>query len=173
MREDIPGKDQRCLVRPQAANSPNGDPLEGRRIGCHTARSPGAMQKNFPSRKLKSHWGTGRRRSWARSRDRTLQRRPGLPLRQPNPCAGSARRTRSIPENNKTKRSELLAVLGKPTQEEPFYYHDLHKANRPVGSLEILKSPVRASAPAATAPARNLTTAPGIACRSGLARRLR
>jgi hypothetical protein len=46
---------------------------------------------------------------------------------------------------HKTKRSDLLAVLGKPTQEEPFYYHDLHKANRPVGSLkaEILKSPVR------------------------------
>jgi hypothetical protein len=46
---------------------------------------------------------------------------------------------------HKTKRSDLLAVLGRPTQEEPFYYHDLHKANRPVGSLDarILKSPVR------------------------------
>ena len=46
---------------------------------------------------------------------------------------------------HKTKRSDLLAVLGKPSQEEPFYYHDLHKANRPVGSLDakILKSPVR------------------------------
>jgi hypothetical protein len=46
---------------------------------------------------------------------------------------------------HKTKRSDLLAVLGKPTQEEPFYYHDLHKTNRPVGSLDakILKSPVR------------------------------
>lgn len=46
---------------------------------------------------------------------------------------------------HKTKRSDLLAVLGKPTQEEPFFYHDLHKANRPVGSLDakILKSPVR------------------------------
>lgn len=46
---------------------------------------------------------------------------------------------------HKTKRSDLLAVLGTPTQSEPFYYHDLHKANRAVGSLDakILKSPVR------------------------------
>jgi hypothetical protein len=46
---------------------------------------------------------------------------------------------------HKTKRSDLKAVLGPPTQEEPFFYHDLHKANRPVGSLDakILKSPVR------------------------------
>jgi hypothetical protein len=46
---------------------------------------------------------------------------------------------------HKTKRSDLLAVLGSPTQSEPFFYHDLHKANRPVGSLDarILKSPVR------------------------------
>src|SRR5258708_2114764 len=46
---------------------------------------------------------------------------------------------------HKTKRSDLLAVLGKPTQEAPFYYHDLHKMGRPVKSLDakILKSPVR------------------------------
>lgn len=46
---------------------------------------------------------------------------------------------------HKTKRSDLLAVLGKPSQGEPFYYHDLHKRNRPVGSLDakILKNPVR------------------------------
>jgi hypothetical protein len=46
---------------------------------------------------------------------------------------------------HKTKRSDLLAVLGPATQASPFYYHDLHKANRPVGSLDakILKSPVR------------------------------
>jgi hypothetical protein len=46
---------------------------------------------------------------------------------------------------HKTKRSDLLAVLGNPSQKEPFFYHDLHKANRPVGSLDakILKSPVR------------------------------
>jgi hypothetical protein len=38
-----------------------------------------------------------------------------------------------------------LAVLGTPSQEKPFFYHDLHKANRAVGSLDakILKSPVR------------------------------
>jgi len=46
---------------------------------------------------------------------------------------------------HKTKRSDLLAVLGKPTQEAPFYYHDLYEANRPVKSLDakLLKSPVR------------------------------
>jgi hypothetical protein len=46
---------------------------------------------------------------------------------------------------HKTKRSDLLAVLGNPSQKEPFFYHDLQKANRPVGSLDakILKSPVR------------------------------
>lgn len=46
---------------------------------------------------------------------------------------------------HKTKRSDLLAVLGKPTQAERFYYHDLERPNRPVKSLDakILKSPVR------------------------------
>jgi hypothetical protein len=46
---------------------------------------------------------------------------------------------------HKTKRSDLLAVLGNPTQEAPFFYSDLKKANRPVKSLkaDILKSPVR------------------------------
>jgi hypothetical protein len=46
---------------------------------------------------------------------------------------------------HKTKRSDLLAVLGEPTQEEPFYYSDLERLNRPVGSLDakILKAPIR------------------------------
>lgn len=46
---------------------------------------------------------------------------------------------------HKTKRSDLLAVLGTPTQEAPFYYSDLKKINRPVKSLkaDILKSPIR------------------------------
>ncbi|MGY4177639.1 hypothetical protein ACVIHH_002930 [Bradyrhizobium sp. USDA 4518] len=46
---------------------------------------------------------------------------------------------------HKTKRSDLLAVLGKPSQGQPFYYHDLEKRNRAVASLDakILKSPVR------------------------------
>lgn len=46
---------------------------------------------------------------------------------------------------HKTKRSDLISVLGRPTQEQPFYYHDLHRANRPVASLDakILKSPFR------------------------------
>jgi hypothetical protein len=46
---------------------------------------------------------------------------------------------------HKTKRSDLLAVLGSPTQTVPHFYHDLHRRNTPVGSLDakILKSPVR------------------------------
>jgi hypothetical protein len=46
---------------------------------------------------------------------------------------------------HKTKRSDLLAVFGSPTQEQPFFYHDLEEANRHVKSLKakILKSPVR------------------------------
>jgi hypothetical protein len=46
---------------------------------------------------------------------------------------------------HKTKRSDLLAVLGKPSQSEPLFYHDLHKRNQPVGSLDakILKNPIR------------------------------
>jgi hypothetical protein len=54
---------------------------------------------------------------------------------------------------HKTKRSDLLAVLGNPTQEAPFFYSDLKKANRPVKSLkaDILKSPVRICADCNTA----------------------
>jgi hypothetical protein len=54
---------------------------------------------------------------------------------------------------HKTKRSDLLAVLGKPTQSEPFYYHDLERPNRPVKGLdaEILKSPIRICANCNTA----------------------
>lgn len=46
---------------------------------------------------------------------------------------------------HKTKRSDLLAVLGKPSQDEPFYFHDLDRPNKPVSSLDakILKSPNR------------------------------
>ncbi len=36
---------------------------------------------------------------------------------------------------HKTKRSDLLAVRGKPSQQEPLFYHDLHKRNQPAGSL--------------------------------------
>jgi hypothetical protein len=55
------------------------------------------------------------------------------------------KKNRADSGEHKTKRSDLLAVLGKPSQDEPFFYHDLHKRNRPVGSLgaKILKSPVR------------------------------
>jgi hypothetical protein len=46
---------------------------------------------------------------------------------------------------HKTKRSDLLAVLGEPTRPELFYHHDLERHNRPVQSLDakILKSPIR------------------------------
>jgi hypothetical protein len=46
---------------------------------------------------------------------------------------------------HKTKRSDLLAVLGNPSQAEPFYYHDMEQPNRLVKSLDakILKAPIR------------------------------
>jgi hypothetical protein len=46
---------------------------------------------------------------------------------------------------HKTKRSDLAAVLGQPTQDQPFYFHDLERRNKPVGSLDakILKAPIR------------------------------
>jgi hypothetical protein len=46
---------------------------------------------------------------------------------------------------HKTKRSDLLAVLGNPTQEQPFFYNDLERRNKPVRSLDakILKAPIR------------------------------
>jgi hypothetical protein len=60
-------------------------------------------------------------------------------------CRAGNERCKADSGEHKTKRSDLKAVLGPPTQEEPFFYHDLHKANRPVGSLDakMLKSPVR------------------------------
>ncbi len=44
-----------------------------------------------------------------------------------------------------TKRSDLAAVLGAPTQERPAYFHDLDRMNRPVKSFnaKILKAPIR------------------------------
>lgn len=46
---------------------------------------------------------------------------------------------------HKTKQSDLRAVLGKPTQAQPFYYHDKNIRNRPIGSFrgDFLKSPSR------------------------------
>jgi hypothetical protein len=45
---------------------------------------------------------------------------------------------------HKTKRSDLLAVLGNPLQKQPFFYSDIKRRNQVVGSLDakILKSPV-------------------------------
>jgi hypothetical protein len=46
---------------------------------------------------------------------------------------------------HKTKRSDLLAVLGTPGQDRPFFYSDVERLNKPVGSLDakILKAPIR------------------------------
>ncbi len=46
---------------------------------------------------------------------------------------------------HKTKHSDLRAMLGKPTQAQPFYYHDMRTRNRPIGSFrqDFLKSPSR------------------------------
>lgn len=45
---------------------------------------------------------------------------------------------------HKTKRSDLRAVFGKPTQETPLFYHDKSVKNRRVGlDAKILKSPGR------------------------------
>jgi hypothetical protein len=72
---------------------------------------------------------------------------------------------------HKTKRSDLLAVLGKPSQREPLFYHDLHKRNQSVGSLDakILKNPV-VFAPTATMRAPSLTISPGRRCPTGCGR---
>ena len=50
---------------------------------------------------------------------------------------------------HKTKQSDLRALLGKPTQTQPFYYHDACVRNRPVGSYkgDFLKSKGRLCAP--------------------------
>src|SRR5690349_15005842 len=46
---------------------------------------------------------------------------------------------------HKHKRSDLLAVFGKPSQTKPLYYHDLTRTNRLVGGLDakILHAPLR------------------------------
>ena len=46
---------------------------------------------------------------------------------------------------HKTKQSDLRAVLEKPSQSKPFYYHDKSTQNRPIGSYkrDFLKSQSR------------------------------
>jgi hypothetical protein len=66
----------------------------------------------------------------------------------PNPASALCwicNRNEANSGEHKTKRTDLLAVLGSPTQNQPFYYHDLARRNRPVGSLDakILKAPIR------------------------------
>src|SRR5260370_15112558 len=45
---------------------------------------------------------------------------------------------------HKTKRSDLLGVLGSPTQQKPFYYQDLERRDKAVKSPQskILKTPI-------------------------------
>src|SRR5260370_31680341 len=45
---------------------------------------------------------------------------------------------------HKTKRSDLLGVLGSPTQQKPFYYQDLERRDKAVKNLDakILKTPI-------------------------------
>jgi hypothetical protein len=49
----------------------------------------------------------------------------------------------------KTKQSDLRGAPGKPTQAQPFYYHDKKVRNRPIGSYkgDFLKSQSRLCAP--------------------------
>jgi hypothetical protein len=46
---------------------------------------------------------------------------------------------------HKTKRADLRAVFGEVTQDNPLYYHDEKRTNKPIGSLDakILKSSSR------------------------------
>jgi hypothetical protein len=46
---------------------------------------------------------------------------------------------------HKTKRSDLKAVFGRPTQQQPLFFHDRTRKNQRVGSLDakLLKSPGR------------------------------
>src|SRR5450631_960664 len=50
---------------------------------------------------------------------------------------------------HKTKQSDLRAVLGKPSQTHPFYYHEETIKNRRMGSFkgDFLKSPSRLCGP--------------------------
>ncbi len=61
------------------------------------------------------------------------------------PLCWICNRNEANSREHKTKRSDLLAVLGNPTQAAPFYYHDLSQPNRPVKSLnaKVLKAPIR------------------------------
>lgn len=64
---------------------------------------------------------------------------------QARPLCWICNRNEANSGEHKTKRSDLLAVLGNPSQEQPFYYSDLERRNRPVGSLDakILRAPIR------------------------------
>jgi hypothetical protein len=76
-----------------------------------------------------------------------------MPPENANTICWICNRNEANSGEHKTKRSDLLAVLGAPTQTSPFYYSDLELLNRPVGSLDakILKSPVRICADCNTA----------------------
>jgi transposase InsO family protein len=86
-------------------------------------------------------------------RNKTPKRRVEAKLREARPggarrrsCAAvlDLKKNKADSGEHKTKRSDLLAVLGKVSQKQPFFYSDTKK-NQVVGSLDakILKSPVR------------------------------
>jgi hypothetical protein len=63
----------------------------------------------------------------------------------PEPLCWICKKNKADSGEHKTKRSDLLAVLGRPSQTLPFFYSDTKRQNQVVGSLDakILKSPVR------------------------------
>lgn len=67
------------------------------------------------------------------------------PGADPAPLCWICKKNKADSGEHKTKRSDLLAVLGKVSQKQPFFYSDTKKKNQVVGSLDakILKSPVR------------------------------
>ncbi|MCH9808091.1 MAG: hypothetical protein K0U74_10180 [Alphaproteobacteria bacterium] len=60
-----------------------------------------------------------------------------------DPLCWICRQDAATSGEHKTKRSDLAAVLRKPSQEHPLYFHDLERQNKPVKSLDakILKAP--------------------------------
>lgn len=70
---------------------------------------------------------------------------PNASTAQAAPLCWICNRNQANSGEHRTKRSDLLAVLGTPTQKTPFYFHGQTRKNRPIGSLkaDILKSPAR------------------------------
>ena len=63
----------------------------------------------------------------------------------PRPLCWICNENEANSAEHKTKRSDLLAVLGRPPHDKSFFYNDLERRNLPVQGLnaKILKSPIR------------------------------